>query len=124
MKMLKWAVATASLLLLAACGGGGEGAGAPVFGSGDSTGTPAKPTASDLVVVMSSAQMPNTASGSVTATVTALDSNRNTLAGVPVQITADSDAIVGGAAPSTDDKGQVQGTVSIGANRANRIITV
>jgi hypothetical protein len=122
MKMLRWAVATASLLLLTACGGGGGDAGAPILGSGGGTG--GKATASDLVVELSSAQMFNTASSSVKVTVTAVDSSRNAVAGAPVQITADSDAIVTGAASQTDEAGKTEGTVSMGSNRANRVITV
>jgi hypothetical protein len=115
-----------SLLALAACGGGGGDAGAPGFGGGTGGGGTAGTTASDLVLVLSSASIPNSGSEVVTATVTALDGNRNALANVPVTITADNDAVVTVTTNGTvtTATGTYTASVGIGSNRTNRTIVV
>lgn len=118
MKLVKaiWILMTA--LLLASCGGGG-GAGDSPFNPGDGT-----TNVSDLVVTASSTQMQNTGSDDVTITVTAVDSDNNALGTVPVKVTADSGAIVTSDSAETDESGKISSTVSIGANKSNRVITV
>lgn len=118
MKLVKaiWILMTA--LLLASCGGGG-GAGDSPFNPGDGTTDVA-----DLVVTASSSTMQNTGSDDVTITVTAVDSDNNALATVPVKVTADSGAIVTSGSSETDESGRIVSTVSIGANKSNRVITV
>ena len=125
MTMLQRLLSICSLLVLGACGGGGGDPGAPAFGGGTGGGGNA-PTASDLVLVLSSDSIANTGSETVTATVTALDGNRNALANVPVTITADSDAVVtlSGTTNVTNASGVITATVSIGSNRTNRTIVV
>lgn len=122
MTMLQRLFSICSLLALAACGGGGGDAGTPGFGNG---GT-AAPTATDLVLVLSADTVANSGTQTVTATVTALDANRNALPNVPVTITADNDAVVtvAGTGAVTDGSGVFSATVSIGANRNNRTIVV
>jgi hypothetical protein len=114
-----------SLLALAACGGGGGDAGTPAFGGGTGGGS-SGPTAADLVLVLSSSSVANNGTQTVTATVTALDANRNALANVPVTITADNDAVVTVTTTGSvsGPNGIVEATVSIGANRNNRTIVV
>ena len=114
------------LLALAACGGGGGDSGtAPFPPPGGGGGGAVTPVASDLVLVLSSASIANTGNDSVTATVTALDANRNALKDVAVTITADSDAIVTVVGTGvTDAAGVATATISIGANRANRTIVI
>lgn len=73
---------------------------------------------------VSASQIPNTASSSITATVTAIDTNRNALPDVPVTITADNGAIVSAGGTKTDAKGQLTAQLSIGADRSNRLITL
>ncbi|MEO5696009.1 MAG: hypothetical protein ABIQ60_02610, partial [Burkholderiaceae bacterium] len=114
----------ASLLLIslvASCGGGGGDAGTPLFGGG--TATPTSTTA-DLILELSKANVANTGSDSVIITATALDASRNTVAGANVAVSADSDAIVTTAAAATGADGKLQATLTIGANRANRVVTV
>ena len=115
------------LLALAACGGGGGDSGTapfPPVGGGPGGGA-VTPTASDLVLVLSSASIPNTGNDTVTATVTALDANRNALKDVVVTITADNEAIVTLAGTGvTDASGVATATISIGANRTNRTIVI
>ena len=111
-----------ALVSLTSCGGGGSNAGSSGFTSAGGTTTAA--SAADLIVSASAAQLPNLASASVTVTVTAVDSNRVVVANVPVQLAADNDAVIAQSATTTDASGKLSGTVSVGANRANRVITV
>ena len=116
-------------LALVACGGGGGDAGTPSFGPGGGAGggggggTPA-PLAADLIVNASSLQLPNTASSSTTVTVTAVDATRVVVAGAAVQLSADNDGVLSQSSTTTDATGKVTATLTIGGNRANRIITV
>ena len=106
---------------LAACGGGGSDAGKSMFGDDPGTGTS---TAADLIVTLSSAQLPNTASGSVTATVTVIDASRNTVAGAPVSISADNGGVVAASATESNDAGVLTAAISAGDDRSVRVITV
>ncbi|MGC4085505.1 MAG: hypothetical protein QM736_26125 [Vicinamibacterales bacterium] len=122
----------ASLLLLsvvAACGGGGD-AGCSVFGSSGTgattcnTSTSAN-TAADLLLTASSASLDNTGSAGVTITATALDASRNALSGVGVTLSVDNDAVLSGVSgSSTGTSGAVTATLGVGANQANRLLTV
>ncbi len=113
-----------TVLALAACGGGGSNTGTSGFTSGTGSGTATTPTAADLIVSTSSAQLPDISSSSLTITVTAVDSGRVVVSGAPIQLSADSDAVVTQSAPATDSTGSITGTLRIGANRANRVITI
>lgn len=108
-----------ALVFLSACGGGGGNSGAPVLGGG-STGS----TAADLVLVLSSASVPNTSGSSVTATVTALDANRNAVSGVPVSFQVDNGGIVAPAGTVTDAQGTLTAVISIGSDTTPRTINV
>ena len=125
MTLLKRLFSILSLLVLAACGGGGGSSGTPPFGGGgDGDGGGTTPTAADLVLVLSSATLPNDRSQTALATVTAVDANRNTVANVPVTISIDSDGVVTPSGTKTDASGLVTAEVSIGSNTANRTMTV
>jgi len=80
--------------------------------------------ASDLALVLTSPTIPNTGSNSVTATVTALDANRNVLPNVPVSLTVDSSAFIAPSGPTTGANGTVTGVLNIGSDRSNRLITI
>ena len=117
----------ASLLLIsfvAACGGGGGESGTSPFdpSAGPST-TSVSPTA-DLIVQLSKSSVANTGSDSVIITTTALDAARSTIAGAKLVVGADSDSIVTTPASVTGADGKLQSTLTIGANRANRVITL
>jgi hypothetical protein len=119
-----WIKRIAAVLLglsLTACGGGGGSAGTPPFGDGSGGGTA---VTADLILELSKATVANTGSDSVIVTVTALDAARNTIAAAPVQVTADSDAIVTSPNATTGADGKLQATMTIGANRSNRIVTL
>ena len=126
-KLLKIWTAMAVIALTASCGGGDENAGTPPFGtgsgSGGSTGDTGVPAA-DLIVTLSTAQLPNTGSATADITVTAIDASRNAIAGVPVTISADGNAVITVSGTKTGPDGTVTGKVSTGSDRGNRVITV
>jgi hypothetical protein len=133
MTMLKRLLSMMALLVLAACGGsgGGDGGspfGGPVPGGGDggSNGGSA-PAVADLDVQLSSPTIPNSGTGTVTATVTALDANRNAISGAAVTLAANNGAVLtitGTAGSVTDSTGRIVATVGIGSDQTNRDITV
>lgn len=111
---------------LAACGGGGSST-SPFGGPAPVTPPPVTgpgTSASDLILVASATQLPNTASSVINLTVTAVDTSRVVVAGAAVSLSADAEGVVTQSATSTDPTGKVTGTLSIGGNRANRVITV
>lgn len=103
---------------LSACGGGGSSTGTPGVGPSPS------PKVADLVIVLSADSIPNTGSRTVTATVTALDANRNGVKDVAVRVSVDSNAVVSTTATVTDATGKLDATVGIGSDRTNRNITI
>jgi len=125
-RLINWLAALVLTGLLAACGGGGGSAGTPSLGggSGGSGGTVITPAASDLVLVLSAGNVANTGAESVVATVTAIDANRNALAGVPVTVSVNANAVATPSGTKTDTKGQVTASIGIGADRSLRTITV
>ena len=125
MSILKRVAALAAAVLVAACGGGGSDAGTSPFGGGGGGGGGGTVVpVVDLVVDVSKSTIANTGSDSVIVTTTALDAARNTIAGAAVQVAADADAVVSTAAAVTGADGKLQSTLTIGANRANRVITL
>ncbi len=117
-------VAALALCALVACGAGGGNEGTPPFGSSSSSGGTTTPTAADLIVDASGTQLSNTTSSKIDFTVTAVDASRVVVAGATVAMSADNDGVVTQAASSTDSTGKVTGSLGIGGNRANRLITV
>jgi hypothetical protein len=119
-----------TVLALAACGGGGGSSGTSGFNTGGTTGgtpggpTTSTPSAADLVFVLSATTVANSGTETVVATATAIDASRNTVAGVPVTISVDSDGVVTPSGPVTGTAGTLTGTVGIGSNRTNRTLTV
>jgi hypothetical protein len=124
-RTIKSLTALFAFVLVTACGGGGGSAGDPPFGNGDGGGGGGDvDVAADLSLALSATSVPNNGSDVVTATVTAVDANRNALAAIPIIVSVDSDAVATLSGEETDDKGVVTADVSIGANRSNRVITV
>lgn len=117
MSMLKRLFALVAVLTLAACGGGSSNPKAP----DDDGGTA---TTDALNIVLSSATLENGGSNTVKATVTALDSNRNTVASAPVSFTVDGNAVLTPSAAVTDASGVVTAIISIGDDRSSRAVTV
>ncbi|MFO1295359.1 MAG: hypothetical protein U1F25_01955 [Rubrivivax sp.] len=94
------------MLALASCGAGGGDEGTSLFGnaSGGGGGTPT-PTASDLIIDASGAQLSNNASSTINYTITAVDASRVVVAGAPVQVFADNEGVVTQSATTTDSGG-------------------
>ena len=125
MKMLRHTFVWLVSLGLAACSGGGGSEGDSPFGGGGSgSGGAGTSTAADLIVTASSARLPNTSSGSVTITVTAIDSTRNTVSSAPVTIGADNGGVVTADGVKTSATGVVTATLSAGDDRSIRVITI
>lgn len=103
---------------LAACGGGGGSAGAPILGGGGTSGV------TDLVITLSSNTLINSGAQTVTVTVTAVDASRNVVPNVPVNVSADANAVVTAESTTTDAGGIVRAAVGIGSDRTARVITV
>jgi len=121
-KFFKVLFATAVVAVVASCGGGGGDAGTSPFGGGGTGGGATK--AADLILTVSSAQIPNTGSSSATVTATAIDASRNALSGIPVSISADGNAVLSTSGTTTGTDGTLSAKLSIGSDRGNRLITV
>lgn len=121
MKLVKAIWILLTVMLLASCGGGGGAGSSPFDPDPDDGGTS---QVADLVMTLSDTQIDNTGSDTVTVTVTAIDSARNAIATVPVTVSADADAIVTSGDTETDGDGLLTSSLTIGNNKANRVITV
>lgn len=109
----------AMVVAISGCGGGSSSdAGTSPFGDGTSTAV------SDLVLSLGSTTLSNNGTDTLAVTVTAVDANRNAVSGATVNLSADSDAILTTSSTTTSTSGAVTGTVSPGADRSNRVITV
>jgi hypothetical protein len=84
----------------------------------------ASSVAADLILSLSQASIANNGTQTVTATATALDARRNVMKGVDIALSVDANAVLVPSGSITDDKGVVSGSVTIGADRSNRTITV
>lgn len=126
---LRAAAAVAAVsVFLAACGGDTTCPESPPFAGVQATSCTASAnattTAADLSITLSAASLPNDGSSTITATVTAVNANRNALPEIPVTVGVNNDAVATVSGSVTDDKGVVTAAVGIGNNRANRSITV
>ncbi len=108
---------------LTACGGA-NGDVTTETSSGGGTTAASTPVASDLALVLSGSSMQNGGTETVTATLTAVDSNRNLLANIPVTVSVDANATAGVSGKVTDANGVVIAKIGIGADRSNRVIVV
>ncbi len=108
-------------LLLAACGGGDK---VPYCAPGTSCASTGETTATSLTLQLSTASVSNSGADDVIATATAATAGGQTVSGVPVTFSVDNGATFTPGADTTDDKGLVEASVNVGADRSNRIITV
>lgn len=82
-------------------------------------------TAQDLSLELSpSSLLSNSGTANVVAIATAVDAQRATVSGIPVTLSVDNGATISVSGATTDATGQVRGTVSIGSDKSNRVITV
>ncbi len=117
-------VCAASVAVLAACGGGGGDPGANIFDPVAAPGTVVAPKAADLSLALSAGTLANNGINAVTATVTAVDENRNALPNIPVTISVDNNAVATVSGRATNTNGVVSAAIGIGADRSNRTIVV
>jgi len=131
--MMRWFRAVTALVAsvaLMSCGGGGGNPGASSFGGGSGGGTGSGDgggssiEAADISLALDATSVNNSGSKTVLATVTAVDAARNALAGVPVTISVDNNAVAQVSGTNTGSDGTLTAKVSIGADRSNRVITV
>ncbi len=118
-RLTRWLAALGVAGLLAACGGGG---GDKLPGSDGGGG--GAPTAADLTLALSAGTLKNNGADRITATITAVDANRNALPDIPITVQVDSNAVATASGTATDDNGVVTAQIGIGADRTNRVITV
>jgi len=119
-------------LLVAGCGGDNECSEAPPFEGSTQVGSCAEdpqnpssvPTAADMSLTLSAPTLSNDGKSTITATVTAVDSNRNALPEIPVTISVNNSAVAKVSGSATDDEGVVTAAVGIGADSSNRSVTV
>lgn len=125
MKLMKWLAAVVMALMLAACGSGGCDAGSsPLTGSSTCGSSGGDTTAADLSVELSTTSVDNSGGDSVTVTVTAVNASRVGLSGIAVSLGVDNGAVIVVDSSETDSDGKVTATVTIGADRSNRLVTV
>lgn len=115
-RMKVWAMGLATAALLAACGGGGGDPGECLLCGGNGG------SVSSLVITMSSQSLSNGGSDTVTATITALDSNRVAVAGAPIEVAVDANAVATVGGTATDSAGQVTANVGVGSDKSNRTV--
>lgn len=139
---LKWLSVFVAIAVLAACGGGGSGRACVSDPSRDSRlpgcdATVPEVTASSVQLLVSSQQLNSDGLSTVAITVIAVDANRQALANRPVEISAadpaNSAVVANFTQPAnktaastrvTDVNGQLAATLSPGASKANRTITL
>jgi hypothetical protein len=126
---LRGALLAGVAALLVACGGDSDCTSPPAFegepvGECDDGGGSNTPTASNLTLVLSANSLPNNGTDAITATATATGAGGVTLASIPVSFSVNNNALATVSGPSTDDEGVVTAQIGIGADRANRTISV
>lgn len=130
--LVQGVVAAAVAAVLVACGGGG---GAPYQNNGSGGGgtggtpgatpTPAPSVASRAEVALDKLALPTSGAESSALTVTTVGATGNIVAGVPVTVTVDGGVFTpANTDGKSDASGKFTGTISLGGNRTNRLITV
>lgn len=120
MNWKNWLVSIASAGLLAACGGGGSDAGTSPFDPDSGGGSS---TAASLLIELNKTSVANTDTAGVIATVTAVDSTGKTLPEIAITYTV-TGGIYTQTTNVTDENGDNEALVKLGANKANRTITI
>lgn len=82
------------------------------------------PTAADMVLTLSALSLPNSGTQTITATLTAVDANRNAVPNIPVIFAVDNGATAKVNGTVTDADGKITAAVGIGDDKTNRLITV
>jgi hypothetical protein len=126
MNMLKPLASLLLMSVLAACGGGGGSSGASGFNpvTPDGPTAPGALVATKLVLALSTPGILNTGADRVTATATATSDGGQVVSAVPVSFAVDNNAVFSVNGAKTDVSGAVAATISTGADKSNRIVTV
>lgn len=119
-RVLGWVAAMAMTLLVAACGGGGNGGTCELCG-GDGSGSGS--TVSELRLALSSTSISNQNPQTITVTVTAVDSAKVAVSGATVSVASDS-GVLTVLSTTTDTAGQVTATLELGSDTTPRTITI
>lgn len=82
------------------------------------------PTAADMSMSLNKATIGNGGGDTVDVTVTAVDSGRNAVSGIDVTFSVDSNAVLVVGNGKTAADGTAKASVTIGADRSNRLVTV
>lgn len=82
------------------------------------------PVANDLTIALDKATVGNSGSDVVAVAVTAVDSSRNAVSGIDVTFSVDQSAVLVVGNGKTDANGLAKASVTIGADRSNRLVTV
>lgn len=82
------------------------------------------PTAADISIALDKSTIGNGGSDQVAVTVTAVDSSRNAVKDIDVTFSVDSNAVLVVGNSKTAADGTAKATVTIGADRSNRLVTV
>ncbi|HEY9106067.1 MAG TPA: Ig-like domain-containing protein [Roseateles sp.] len=82
------------------------------------------PVASDLTISLDKATVGNSGSDVVAVTATAVDSSRNAVKDIDVTFSVDQNAVLVVGNGKTDANGVAKASVTIGADRSNRLVTV
>lgn len=126
MMTLKRLFAVLLVSLIAGCGGGGGSSGTCTLCGPTTPGT-GTATVADLDVQLSEPTIANSGAAVVTATVTALDVNRNAVSGATVVVAVDNGGvltIVGSVGSVTNALGRLQAQIGIGSDQTNRDLTI
>ncbi len=126
---LRAAAVAGVAVLLVACGGDTDCTAPPAFegqqvGECDGGADPGAPVASNLTLVLSATSLPNNGTDTITATATATGAGGVTLESIPVSFSVNNNALATVSGTSTDAQGVVTAQIGIGADRANRTISV
>jgi hypothetical protein len=126
---LRAAAVAGVAVLLVACGGDTDCTAPPAFegqqvGECDGGADPGAPVASNLTLVLSATSLPNNGTDTITATATASGAGGVTLESIPVSFSVNNNALATVSGTSTDAQGVVTAQIGIGADRANRTISV
>ena len=126
MNTLKQVASLGLLALITACGGGGGESGTSGFTPAVPVGsdTPGSLVATKMVLALSTTNISNAGAGTVTATATTTSDGGQVVASVPVSFAVDGNANFSVAGDKTSASGTLAATVSTGADRSNRLVTV
>lgn len=119
MNYLKQVIVVVLAVLLSACGGGGGSSGSSPGGTTSSTTS----TVSDFIFELDKVSIVNTGSDVAVLAVTAVDANRNVVAGVPVSVSVDAGAVFSTSASTTNSSGKFTGNITIGGDKSDRTIS-